>query len=103
MKYFEEQTDRFNMNKEFIHSTLTDSIIPISSGLFTGKMGICFYLFHAGQADNFPFMSANIQKMINRISLIDGKKYRIIVFIQKTGWCFIGWESTVKLEGIRSM
>lgn len=39
------------MNKDFIHSTLTDSTIPISSGLFTGKMGICLYLFHTGQAD----------------------------------------------------
>lgn len=39
------------MNKDFIHSTLTDATISIPPGLFTGKMGICFYLFHAGQTD----------------------------------------------------
>lgn len=39
------------MNKDFIHSILTDVTIPIPTGLFAGRMGICLYLFHTEQAD----------------------------------------------------
>lgn len=39
------------MDTDFIMEALTDTAIPIPTGLFTGKMGICLYLFHAGQTD----------------------------------------------------
>ncbi len=37
------------MDTNFIIKSLASMASPISGGLFTGKMGICLYLFHAGQ------------------------------------------------------
>lgn len=39
------------MQKAFIHNALTDTTLPLPSGLFAGKAGICLYLFHAGHED----------------------------------------------------
>lgn len=47
------------MNKEFIYNNLADPAIPIPSGLFTGKTGICLYLYHAGYTNKaYEWMQA---------------------------------------------
>lgn len=39
------------MNKYFITNSLSDPTTAIPTGLFTGKMGICLYLFHTGETE----------------------------------------------------
>lgn len=60
------------METNFITKSVDDATIHIPTGLSAGKMGICLYLFHAGQTDKarewlqaiyqeLPAMNGNIQ------------------------------------------